>query len=199
MSRPPPTAPAASPVVAAPAADRPAAAPSDPSSPPAPTAAATDPSGLGGSGAAGGDAADPDAIEVAEDAILDHLHERWDVIIRDCLVDGRPVLAGALADRSPVREADGALLLELRLSGPELERHLPFLHKRLARELPADTGLHVRSQADEHQAAGERRQAYQAAESHPLVRYLRRQLHAEVVSRERIGHDAWLQAFKDQD
>ena len=165
--------------------------PAAPWSRPAPTpAAATAP----GDAARSAPRAAPGG-EASPQALLPALQARWGDLPRIAMRDQQVELATALATSSPVALAVDLLTVEFAgtfserySTAPELQRTLEGLV-----ELLAGRRLRVAARRPGGSGADERGRRYQAAQGNPLVKALLSRFGADIVAREMIARDDWLQ------
>jgi len=122
-----------------------------------------------------------------------------DLLIRECLVEGRAGLGAALTDCRARREAGGEVVVELPLTTRELDHHQAFLRRRLARDLGEEAVIHLRATSEDLDERRQRRERYRVAEDHELVRFLRETFKAEIVAREQIDHQRWREHLRGDD
>ncbi len=134
----------------------------------------------------------PDA---SPQALLPLLQARWGELPRIAMRDQQVELATALATSNPVALAVDLLTVEFAgafserfNSAPELQRILEALV-----ELLAGRRLRVVARRPGGSGADERGRRYQAAQANPLVKALLGRFGADIVAREMIARDDWLQ------
>ena len=115
--------------------------------------------------------------------------QRWDLLLREAISDGRAALAAALAETKPLVSAN-TVSFPLSLAPGLAEHHTAFLSTWVQRTLGENWQIKLVPATAGNERA-ERLRRYREAEEHPLVRVIEQALDAEVVAREIIERDAW--------